>query len=150
MLAPPSAVWLPPGLIHAAPAPCTITTLLGSCVAVCLWSAVPRVGGMNHFLLPRAAQREGSPRYGDTAMALLLSRMSVLGGSDLVARIYGGAAVAGLGTMRLGEQNVELARRWLHDQRIPVIDEDVFGLAARRIVLDVASGDVAISEVGGA
>jgi chemotaxis receptor (MCP) glutamine deamidase CheD len=125
-----------------------ITTLLGSCVAVCLWSSDPRVGGMNHYLLPRAPQREGSARYGDTAMALLLSRLDLLGGRNLSARIYGGATVARVGAMRLGEQNVEIARRFLHDQRIRVIDEDVFGDKARRIELDLETGDVRVTVVG--
>ena len=29
-----------------------LTTILGSCVALCLRDPVTRVGGMNHFLLP--------------------------------------------------------------------------------------------------
>jgi chemotaxis protein CheD len=143
-------VWVPPGLLHVAHAPCVITTLLGSCVAVCLWSAEPRIGGMNHFLLPRAPEREGSPRYGDTAMTLLLSRLDLLGGRNLQARIYGGATVSRVGAARLGEQNVELARRWLRERRVRVVDEDVFGDKARRIELDVETGDVRMTVVGGA
>jgi chemotaxis protein CheD len=144
------SVWLPPGLLHAGAAPGVITTLLGSCVAVCLWSPEPRVGGMNHYLLPRAPEREGSPRYGDTAMALLLSRLDLLGGRNLNARIYGGATVARVGALRLGEQNVDIARRFLREQRIRVIDEDVFGEKARRIELDLETGDVRVTVVGAA
>jgi len=39
------------GTVFAAREPTVIETLLGSCVAVCLWDPETRVGGMNHFLL---------------------------------------------------------------------------------------------------
>ncbi len=29
-----------------------VTTILGSCVAVCLWDESHGIGGMNHYLLP--------------------------------------------------------------------------------------------------
>jgi chemotaxis protein CheD len=147
-------VYLPPGIFFAGEAPCTISTVLGSCVAVCMWSPRLRVGGMNHFLLPsRPETGESSPRYGDTAMELLAARVRVLGGGrDVVARIYGGAAVfARLSAhMSLGAQNVEAARRWLQRASIPVVDESVGGETARRVQMDVGTGEVLVTSVGGA
>ncbi|MEC8196132.1 MAG: hypothetical protein VX228_07415, partial [Pseudomonadota bacterium] len=29
-----------------------MTTILGSCVAACMWDETAGIGGMNHFLLP--------------------------------------------------------------------------------------------------
>jgi len=144
-----SDVYLAPGLLHAAMAPCVITTVLGSCVSVCLWDRARKTGGMNHFLLPRAPSRERSTRHGDTAMELLLARMEVLGSAidDLDARVYGGATTYGRGN-HLAEENVAMAFRWLFARAVPVIEEDVLGNTPRRIHFDIASGTVNLKKVG--
>jgi len=143
-------VYLPPGLLHAAIAPCVITTVLGSCVAVCLWDRKRQAGGMNHYLLPRApAPGERSPRHGDTALDLLLARLEILGSplDELDARVFGGASVLGRG-LNLAEENVAMAYRWLYERAVPVVAEDVLGTAARRIHFDVATGRTRLRKVG--
>jgi chemotaxis protein CheD len=142
-------IWLPPGLLHTAAAPCVITTLLGSCVAVSLWCSDLRVGGMNHYLLPRApADAEGSMRYGDTSLLLMHTRLRHLGAGRLVARVFGGASIAQLGVERLGAQNVDIARVWLLERGIPIVAEDVLGARARRVQLDLDTGETRVSRVG--
>ena len=47
-----SAVYLHPGQVFVSPDPAVVTTILGSCVAVCVFDPVLRVGGTNHYLLP--------------------------------------------------------------------------------------------------
>ena len=143
---PASEVYLPPGLLHAAVAPCVITTVLGSCVSVCLWDRRRQAGGMNHYLLPRApAQGERSARHGDTALDLLLARLEGLGCSvdDLDARVYGGASMQGRG-LQLAEDNVATAYRWLYARAVPVIEEDVLGETPRRIHFDLTTGAVVL------
>jgi chemotaxis receptor (MCP) glutamine deamidase CheD len=49
---------------------------------------------------------------------------------------------------RLGEENVELAFDWLRLRAIPVVEDDVLGIAARRIHFDVGSGEVRMTKVG--
>jgi chemotaxis protein CheD len=147
---PAAEVYLPPGLLHAAVAPCVITTVLGSCVSVCLWDRRRRAGGMNHYLMPRTpGSGERSPRHGDTALDLLLARLEIHRGrrEDLAARVFGGGSGLGRG-FRLGEQNVELAWEWLRNHAIPVMEDDVLGVCARRIHFDVGSGDVRLTKVG--
>jgi chemotaxis protein CheD len=145
-------VYLPPGLLHAGAAPCVIRTVLGSCVAVCLWAPRLSVGGMNHYMLPRGAEPEASPRFGETALVLLLARLHALGArtSELEARVYGGARVVpALKTVaHLGEDNVVVARRWLGLEHIPIVDEDVLGATARRVLFDVATGHAHVTRLG--
>ena len=147
-----SETYLPPGGLFAAAAPCVIGTLVGSCVAVTLWCPSARVGGMNHYLLPRQPNGEGSPRYGDTAMAMLLARLQTLGCdlADLEARVYGGATVLTTlpASAPLGEQNVLTAWRFLRTHRVRVVDEQTGGATARRVRLDVASGTVVVTNPG--
>ena len=84
------------GGYHASREPSVIHTVLGSCVAVCLFDPVNRVGGMNHILLPGKADMrhfDVSARYGINAMELLINKMMQLGGSRnrFLAKVFGGA-----------------------------------------------------------
>ena len=117
----------------------TITTLLGSCVAVCLHDTIARVGGMNHFLL--GTPREGAvvsdadrKRYGIHAMELLINEMMKHGAarSRLSAHLYGGATiVAGLGA--IGRSNAKFARVFVATERIEIAHCDLGGERARRV-----------------
>ena len=131
-------VYLHAGQLHAASAPTAISTVLGSCVAVCLHDPIARVGGMNHFLLPLHVEREQSPRFGTVAVPQLIEAVIRAGASRgaLVAKVFGGASVIGAMTKgrRLGEENALLAVRLLEEARIPVLDQDVGGTRGRKLV----------------
>jgi chemotaxis protein CheD len=135
-----------PGQVIVAAEPVLLSTILGSCVAVCLWDWRRGLGGMNHFLLARQQARAGaSPRYGDTAMRLLLTRVLALGSSaaDLQAKVFGGASVLpalDASGGRLGGANVELAKHVLEAHGIPVVASDVGGRAARHLVFQTDDG----------
>jgi chemotaxis protein CheD len=138
-------VHLQPGQVFAAAEPAAVVTILGSCVAVCLFDPVARVGGMNHYLLPLSVRRERSARFGNVALALLLEQVLGLGGrkGNLRAKVFGGAGVLD-GFQRtgrsLGHGNVELALRTLEAEDIPVLDGDVGGRRGRRLVFHVDDG----------
>ena len=87
-------VYLHPGQFTVAVAPCTITTILGSCVAVCLFDPVARIGGLNHFLLPRAPGKNNSLRFGNVAVPRLIEAMVECGAVKrrLQAKVIGGAS----------------------------------------------------------
>ena len=59
-----------------------LTTILGSCVAMCLRDPVARIGGMNHFLLPsgRMDGADEGRRYGAYAMEVLINGVLSAGG----------------------------------------------------------------------
>ncbi|OYV62864.1 MAG: hypothetical protein B7X01_00905, partial [Acidiphilium sp. 21-62-4] len=57
-----------------------LTTILGSCIAACMWDRDAGIGGMNHFLLPGDRNDPGQPtrsndamRYGAYSMELLIN-----------------------------------------------------------------------------
>jgi chemotaxis protein CheD len=99
--------------------PLQITTILGSCVAVCVWDPETRVGGMNHFMRPYdAGPKAASPRYAKYATATLLVDVAAAGANlaRLQAKIFGGACIldAFRGAGRdLGAQNIAAAREML-------------------------------------
>jgi chemotaxis protein CheD len=137
--------YLAPGQVFATAAPRTLKTVLGSCVAVCLYDPVLQIGGMNHFLLPGSGTSgEPSCRYGEHAMASLWNEVAALGGlpSGIRASVFGGARViAGIADlMHLGQRNVECALAWLSERRVPIVDRHVLGTHARRLEFRVSEG----------
>lgn len=123
----------------------TMTTILGSCVATCLYDPVARVGGMNHFLLaepPDARRVEGfASDYGLFLMELLINEMLKLGAvkSRMKARLYGGANM-NPDLAPIGSGNAAFARAFLAAEGIPKVHEDLEGSHARRVEFRPASG----------
>jgi chemotaxis protein CheD len=144
-----SGVYLQPGQLVAAAEPLTISTVLGSCVAVCLWDPEARVGGMNHFLLPEGPGGELSPRYAAPAIDALVARVRALGSRNgsLTAKRVGGACV--IDAFRrpvghLGERNVDAAREQLAVAGVPIVAEDVGGSRGRRLQFSLADGSAVV------
>jgi len=143
--------FLGPGEIHASRAPCLISTILGSCVAVCLHDAVSRVGGMNHIVLPfLPAGQPPSARQGDYAITALIARMVDLGAKKprLRAKIFGGSDlfgrtdVAAAPPTSIGLRNVTLTRQILGDFSIPIDKECVLGTTGMVARMLTTTGDV--------
>ena len=134
------------GEIGTATASTLFSTVLGSCVSICVWEPVTGAGGMNHFLLPdQASAGAASPRFGNVAFVALMARLGHLGVrvSDLRAKLFGGASVlgdAGPAGAGLGGRNVELARTLLVAAGIPIAAEDTGGVRGRKLIFRTADG----------
>ncbi len=146
-------VYLHAGQVAAFREPREITTVLGSCVAVCLWDPGQRIGGMNHYLLPHwAGSAHTSARFGNLAVEGLLDRLIRLGCrfSQLQAKVFGGASVlapARPGTEPLGAQNVRVARHLLGAAGIPIVAEDAGGSRGRRLVFHTDDGEAWVKQL---
>lgn len=125
-----------------------ITTILGSCIAACLWDTAIGLGGMNHFLLP--GEETGAEllhpvgnamRYGVYAMELLVNRLLQRGAQrkNLRAKLFGGARMI-RGLTDIGDLNVSFAERFLRAEGITVTGGSVRGDRGRRIQFWPASG----------
>jgi chemotaxis protein CheD len=146
-------VYLHPGQVHVSGDPCAITTVLGSCVAVCLFDARIKVGGMNHFLLPdNTRDASAAGRHGESATLLLLERLFELGASvdTMTARIVGGAnMLAALrSTPTLGERNAAVANAVLQEHGVLVTSQDVGGNYGRKLVFSTRDGIAWIKTIG--
>ncbi|PYG28383.1 chemotaxis protein CheD [Pelagimonas varians] len=112
-----------------------LTTVLGSCIAVCLYDKTRGIGGMNHFLLPfREGAGGENVRYGAYAMELLINGMLKEGAdrARLEAKYFGGGNMIG-SLQNIGCSNAEFARQFLSDEGIPCLAESTGGTQARRI-----------------
>ena len=135
------AVKLLPGDWHASRGPGSITTVLGSCVSTCLWDPVERIGGMNHFMLPGDTAATADPsavsgRLGVYAMELLINQMLRLGADRrrLVAKVFGGARVLRVfETLDVGALNSRFVMKFLREENIPVVGQDLLGESPRKL-----------------
>jgi chemotaxis protein CheD len=124
-----------------------MSTVLGSCVALCLFDPDARLGGMNHFLLAEPpASGNGGPvdeYYGTYLMELLVNQMLGRGArkSRLKAHLYGGANV-NRNMMRIGTANADFARSFIQREGIELLRSDLGGTNARRVEFRPASGQV--------
>lgn len=141
--------YLMPGNIFAHLDEYTVTTVLGSCVSVCLWDPARRLGGINHFMLPLwNGDGLASPRYGNIAIAKLIEKMLELGAdrNNLKAKIFGGGDVLKVTSsfMNIGARNVVLAQDLLRDERIPIISADTGGQNGRKLLYNTRNGVVLV------
>jgi chemotaxis protein CheD len=145
--------YLHPGDLLASGEPMALTTILGSCVGVCLFDAESRTGGMNHFLLPDSLGARPTTRFGDLAMPRLLTDVLEAGGrrGRLQARVFGGACVLdafrATAASHLGERNAEVALRFLEQHGIPVVSRDIGGKRGRKLVFHTDDGTVSLREI---
>ncbi len=142
------SAYLLPGQLHVSAGPCQIRTILGSCVAICLWDSHQHIGGMNHFLLP--ASSEGHPattRFADVATKALLNKLWALGCRlpHLQAKVFGGSSMfqkQDRPGMSLGAQNVVAALELMTRAGIPVLVQETGGTRGRKIMLNADDGVV--------
>src|SRR5690348_7173425 len=129
------------GQVCVAASPAQLTTVLGSCVSIFLWSAALRIGGVNHFLLPWSTPEDRSAQRGDVAWAQLLERMLAAGAlrRGLVAKVFGGASSAPK-VWRAGAENILCAWQLLAAAHIAVVAADVGGWRGRHVTFDVGTG----------
>jgi chemotaxis protein CheD len=136
--------------VHAEPH--RVTTVLGSCVSVCLWDQRVRIGGMNHFMLPFwNGEGLASPKYGNIAIPKLLERLLDLGAErrNLQAKVFGGGVVLNVTNpfMNIGERNIQLAEDVLRNEGIPIASSDTGGKVGRKIIFDTGTGMVLVKKL---
>ena len=127
-----------------------LATVLGSCVAVCLYDPKARIGGMNYFLLPFGPDQGGEKplRYGVHAMELLVNGLLKAGGTraDLQAKLFGAARISPR-LRDIGQSNAEFATSFLEAERIPCVGQSLGGNAARRVMFRPTTGEVKVLQV---
>ncbi len=126
-----------------------ISTLLGSCVAVCLYDTGLPIAGMNHFMLPQMSKNRANADdillAGDACMEALLNALLARGASRhrIKAKAFGGGTIietAGQ-SLSIGKRNADFTREWLDRENIPLIAADLLGPWSRKVLLVPKTGD---------
>lgn len=136
-----------PSTLYVSKEPIEIQTLLGSCIAVCLYDPVLRYGGMNHYMMP-LWNGDGleSPKYGNIAIDMLLDKMVKFGSQkvNIVAKVFGGASQFDNqnSVLNVGDRNIQVAETMLSKHRIRTVASSIGGSQGRKIVFNSETGQV--------
>jgi chemotaxis receptor (MCP) glutamine deamidase CheD/CheY-like chemotaxis protein len=146
-------VFLLPGELCVARQPLFLATLLGSCVAVCLYNRKTGTAAMNHFVRDRRINAtEPSGKFGDTSTSYLIN--SLLQDDPTIghyeAKVFGGGAVVGhLGVgLGIGRDNIAVAFEILSQYKIPIVEQDVGGKHGRKIYFNTKTKNVDVRPIG--
>ncbi len=138
--------YLYPGALFFDGEPHQVTTILGSCVSVCLYDKTMNVGGINHYLLPYwNGEGLASPKYGNIAIPKLIEKMIDYGCSidNLQAKVFGGKGGFGKDSVyKISERNITLAKDVLKENHIRITAESVGGELGRKILFRTDTGEV--------
>jgi chemotaxis protein CheD len=149
---PADRVFLYPATIHVAVQPVCIATLLGTCVAVCLWDPRTKIGGMNHYLLPLwNGEGLASPKYGNIAIEKLIEQLQFRGveRKNMIAKVFGGRTHSDSNGLAysIGLRNVHLAKQALGELNIPILSENVLSEYGMNIRFDTSNGVVMVKYI---
>jgi chemotaxis protein CheD len=129
-------------------APALISTVLGSCVSVCLLDKKTGVGGLNHFLLPGIPSDEANNlNRGLTSTAMLIRSMlnRKVNIDTLEAKVFGGCnSLYPDDIFKVGERNIAIALAVLKAFEVRVVAKHVGGSHGRKIVFNTVTGKVRV------
>jgi len=146
-------VFLAPGDLTVHAGPVNVKTILGSCVAVCLWDPARGVGGVNHFLLPRPAAGDAvDNRFGAVSTRRLIEQVCSAGGRPerlQAAVIGGGRPMSTITVGAVGDQNTAVALAVLREHGIRVVRQETGGAHGRKILFNTQTGELLVRHVRG-
>jgi chemotaxis protein CheD len=135
-----------------------IATVLGSCVAACVYDPLARIGGMNHFMLPtggdhevdswRSADPSASTRYGNFAMEHLINDVLKHGGARqrLQVKVFGGGRVLAQMT-DVGKRNIAFVEDYIQTEGLNVTARDLGDVYPRKVVFHPLTGKVMVKKL---
>lgn len=147
-------IYLCPGELWFGKGATRLRTILGSCIAVTLWHAQLRVGGMCHYMLPtrRIAGPAGlDGRYADEALESLVATAHSFGANapEFEVKLFGGARMFSSSatpplrgdSSQISDLNIIAGRRLLSHHGFVLKAHHLGGDAHREVVLDLSNGD---------
>ncbi len=139
--------FLHPSSVYVCEEPIWVTTVLGSCVAICFIDRKRNIGGINHYMMPywNGIGLE-SPKYGNIAINQLFQKMLEIGAKkeDMVCKIFGGAEVLNEKTsvFQIGQRNIEVAYKMISELGITIVSSSTGGKLGRKIHFNTRTGEV--------
>ncbi|HEY5824882.1 MAG TPA: chemotaxis protein CheD [Cyclobacteriaceae bacterium] len=136
-----------PGQFIITSVPTLISTVLGSCVSICLWDKEKKIGAMNHYLLPGKPEDEiDNMNRGLTSIRMLIRSLinRNVNLHNLEAKVFGGCNSLYINNdyFKVGERNVEVAFELLKQFNITLKAQHVGGSVGRKIVFNTETGKV--------
>lgn len=147
-------IYLKPGEVAVASQPILVRTILGSCIAVTMFSPSRRVGGICHAMMPDSCGKRRDLRYVNTAIHYIYRKVWEFGAADdLEIKLFGGAQVLAAGrdsagNLTVGMKNVARAQEILAELGLTVVKTVVGGRRGRKLFFSIRNGDVYVARLG--
>jgi len=142
--------FLHPGCIFVSKEPYLVSTVLGSCVSVCIWDPILNFGGMNHHVHSKPFnKKDRSSQFGTIAIPYMIKLLVNLGGvrGNFKAHIIGGSQNPMMGSSLIGKENIAIAEKVLKENFIQIITVDTAGEMGRKVVFDTETGEIVVYKV---
>lgn len=145
--------FLLPSALYFKDKPTVVTTILGTCIAVCMYDIKQQIGGINHYMLPLwNGAGLASPKFGNIAIEKLIEKFEMQGSErkHLIAKVFGGKQNENMNEnsiLNIGERNIAVVREMLAQHRIRIAAESVGGPYGRKIIFNTLTGKVQMKYV---
>ncbi|MCS7145009.1 MAG: chemotaxis protein CheD, partial [Archaeoglobaceae archaeon] len=113
------------------------TVGLGSCLGIAIYESKIKAGALAHAMLPRSNGSK-SAKFVDSAISIALELLESAGGNrkSMIAKVAGGAQIfrhLTLENLKIGDRNIEVAKRTLFEYGIRIVSEDTGGNLGRSL-----------------
>jgi len=135
-----------------------ISTVLGSCISVCIRDKNKGIGGMNHFMLPTDSKfsseswgdnpATSASRYGNWAMEYLINAILKRGGEkkNFEVKVFGGGQMMAKMT-DIGQKNILFVYQYLAEELLKIEASDVGDVFARKVLYFPDTGNVKVRRI---
>ena len=151
------AAKIQPGEVYVTISGELISTVLGSCISVCMYDQAKGIAGMNHFMLPRDKSNtkntdmcSNPARYGNWAMEFLINEMLKAGArkDTLEIKVFGGGQVlSDMEFMDIGQRNIDFVFSYLVQEDMKIGPKDVGGIYPRKVLFFGDDGSVKVKKI---
>ncbi|MBJ6725783.1 chemotaxis protein CheD [Geomesophilobacter sediminis] len=130
-----------------------VSTVLGSCLSLIIYSNEPRLWSICHVLLPTGKLEEGF-KYVDSTFDYMVRTVEEYGIrlSSCEVKLFGGAnslMTSGSGSAKsVGEKNIALALEKLKSYGVKPAAIDVGGPSGRKLFFNTRNGEVFVRKIG--
>ena len=138
--------FLQSGHIFVSGEPYLIQTVLGSCIAVCIWDKEEKIGAMNHYLLPRANNNLRTANFGDVSIPYLIRMLKQFGSDerDWEISVFGGASSKTVNS-DVGSKNIQVALEYFSAKNLKIKRIETGGQFGRKIYFDNTTGEIEVN-----
>ena len=149
-------VYLKPGELHITDRPTIISTVLGSCVSVVMFSDRPQLAGMCHAMLPFNGGTNGYDvfRYVDSSISYMVKKFEYQGirRREIKVKLFGGADVLyyiedDKERHTVGKKNITKAFETINNEKLSLLMSDVGGTSGRKIFFFTHTGEILLKRL---
>lgn len=146
---------LNPGELIVTELPHIVTTVLGSCISLTIFSSERQIGIMNHAILPAAPPNYPLSdlfRYVDTSFNYILNKIKSMKipVDGLEIKLFGGANMmheVSKYSIGVGDKNIEVVLSLIKKNGLFLKARDVGGRYGRRVIFNTTTGEVLVKKL---